>query len=195
MQPNRLPLRPIAYVALFAAIFVVLSTVTIPVGLTPVPITLQTLALLLAGTMIGGGYAFLSIAVVIALTALGFPLLRGAGGFSVLVGYTGGFLWLFPFAAYAAGWFASRIKGTGLLATVQLSLALIVSSALVYAGGIPWYAHVADISLAKAFTLACLPFLPGDLIKVGAAVLITLTVRKLNLVPQLSAKDRIVPLD
>ncbi|WP_082652126.1 biotin transporter BioY [Gorillibacterium timonense] len=196
MKQNQTPpVRAIAYVALFAAIFVVLSAVTIPLGFTPVPISLQTLAILLTGAMIGGGYAFLSIGIVLVLTLLGFPLLHGAGGLSFILGPTGGFIWMFPISAFVTGRLVSRIQGNGPFSVVLMAAAMIVGSGLVYLTGVPWYAHLAGISLGKAFALVCVPFIPGDLIKVGAAVLITATVRKLNLLPRLSAQDQVVPLD
>jgi len=189
------PIRAIAYIALFAAVFVVLSAVTIPLGFTPVPITLQTLALLLAGSMIGGEYAFLSIALVLVLTALGLPLLHGSGGISVFVGPSGGFVWMFPVSAFVAGKLVHRIKGNGLVSTLLMAAAMTFADALLYLTGIAWFAHAADTSLAKAFALVCVPFIPGDLIKIGAAVLITVSVRRLNLLPRLSARDQVVPLD
>ncbi|WP_438432761.1 biotin transporter BioY [Gorillibacterium sp. sgz500922] len=189
------PIRAIAYIALFAAVFVVLSWVSVPLGFTPVPVTLQTLALLLAGSMIGGGYAFLSIALVLALTALGLPLLHGSGGISVFVGPTGGFVWMFPVTAFVVGKLVHRIKGSGPVSILLLTAVMAFADALLYLTGIPWFAHAAGTSLAEAFSLACVPFIPGDLIKIGAAVTVTVTVRKLNLMPRLSALDQVVPLD
>ncbi len=76
----KLSLRGIVFSALMAAILVLFGYISIPIGFSPVPITLQTLAVMLAGGLLGPLYGFLSIALVVILTALGFPLLHGTGG-------------------------------------------------------------------------------------------------------------------
>jgi biotin transport system substrate-specific component len=189
--------RGITYSALFSALFVVLSSVSVPVGLSPVPITLQNFALMLTGALLGAGYGFFAITAVVVLTALGLPLLHGAGGLSLVLGPTGGFIWMFPFSALLIGWVSTRIKSRGLVSFVLLFVTMFVfGSVLLYVSGVPWLAHVAHISLAKALVLGCYPYLPGDLIKAFVASLVVVSIRNLNLMPSLSGKhDHVVPLD
>lgn len=196
LKTQPLSIRAITFTALFGAIFVVLSSVSIPTGLSPVPITLQTFALLLAGTMLGAVYGFFSIATVIVLAALGLPLIHGAGGMALLLGPSGGFIWMFPFTAFLAGFFTKRIHGRGFLAFILLFVALCFSSSIVYITGLWWYAHLSEISLGKAIAGALVPFIPGDLIKAFAATAVLMTVRQLNLMPKLTSnRDQVVSLD
>src|SRR6476660_9360936 len=92
--------RGLVFSALFAALFILFSLITITPGLFPVPFTLQSFALMLAGGLLGARYGFYSIFVVVALTALGLPLLHGQGGLSLILGKSGGFIWMFPVAAF-----------------------------------------------------------------------------------------------
>jgi len=144
-----LPIRGIVYTALFAAMFIVMSMIKIPLPFSPVPITLQNLAVMLAGAFLGARGGFLSIGLVIALTALGLPLLHGQGGLSYVLGPTGGFLFAFPFCAAAVGWCVGKLLNTGLhgrnraLFTFALFVIFIgCGSLLSYLAGVPWLAKV-----------------------------------------------------
>ncbi|MFD2333298.1 biotin transporter BioY [Cohnella sp. GCM10020058] len=170
------------FIALFAALFIAFSYVSIPLGFTSVPITLQTLAVMLAGGLLGARLGFSSIALVVLLAAAGLPLLHGRGGLSTVFGPTGGFIWMFPFQALFIGMTADRLFRKGRKATTRTYAILIFSVvlfgvALAYVGGVPWYAHKAHTSLHAALIGACYPFLPGDLIKAAAAVVIIAALR------------------
>ncbi|MCL6458484.1 MAG: biotin transporter BioY, partial [Gorillibacterium sp.] len=119
-----------------------------------------------------------------------------SGGLALLVGFSGGFVWMFPFTALLAGFLTSRVRGHGLVAFILVFLALTLSSALVYVTGVLWYAHLSEISLGKAIAAVVVPFIPGDLIKAFAATAVFMTVRQLNLLPKLtSSRDQVVSLD
>ena len=171
-------LRGIVFSALFAALLVVFSMVTINLGFSPVPITLQSMAVLLAGALLGARYGFFSMALVVVLTALGLPLLHGNGGLAYLLGPTGGFVFGFPFAALFVGFIVPRIKGNRAFVFVMTFLALEAGSLLLHVIGVPWLAHVARYSLQKAMIQGSYPFLLGDTIKALAATFIVLTVRR-----------------
>ncbi|CAM3949417.1 biotin transporter BioY [Cohnella lubricantis] len=177
-------IRGTVYTALFAALFVAFSSISISLGFSPVPITLQTLAVMLAGGLLGPVFGFWSIAIVVLLTATGLPLLHGQGGLAVLYGFTGGFIWMFPFAALFIGWVSDWLfRGSRKLSRSQyvlLGLAIFIFGVLlVYAGGVPWFAHKAGSSIGKALASACYPFLPGDLIKTIVAAALIGTLRPL----------------
>jgi biotin transport system substrate-specific component len=197
MKSNGLSIRGITYSALFAALFVVMSYATIPAGLSPVPITLQNFALMLTGALLGPIYGFFAIAAVVLLTLLGLPLLHGAGGLSLILGPTGGFIWMFPFSALLIGWLAVRIKSRGPAAFILLFVVMAVfGSGLLYVTGVPWLAHVAHVSFAKALVLGCYPYLIGDLIKAFAAALVVVSIRSLNKAPLLTgSREPVVRLD
>ena len=130
----RLTPRDMTFTALMAALLCALSQITIPLG--PVPITLQTLAVALAGYTLGAKRGTLSVAVYIVLGACGLPVFSGfKGGLAHLIGPTGGYLVGFVFMAALCGLGKKRVFWQGLLAgfggllvvyiigTVQLSLA------------------------------------------------------------------------
>ncbi|MEW9700924.1 biotin transporter BioY [Paenibacillus sp. SI8] len=176
----KLTLRGIVFSALFAAILVLFSFVSIPLGFTPVPITLQTLAVMLAGGLLGARYGFLSMALVVVLTAIGFPLLHGTGGLSVILGPTGGFILIWPFAAGLIGLVMPRIRLQGAMGYVAAFVVLeLFGSLFLYVAGVPWLMHkVPTLTFSKAMFNACYPFLPGDAVKAVVAALIIAPVRQ-----------------
>ncbi|GIP31316.1 biotin transporter BioY [Paenibacillus sp. J2TS4] len=180
MKTSAVTVRGLTFSAMFAALLVVLSFVTIYTGFSPVPITLQNFAVMLAGAVLGARYGLISVGTVVVLTALGFPLLHGAGGPGLIFGPTGGFIWAYPLAAFFIGYFVNRIKGHGIFSFLLLFIVMLAfGSLLLYVPGVPWLAYSAKISLGKAMVLGCYPYLPGDAIKALAAALIVLPVRKL----------------
>lgn len=174
-----LTLRGVAFSSLFAALLVIFSYIRISLGFTPVPITLQTLAVMLAGGLLGAGYGFFSMFLVVALTALGLPMLSGKGGLAVLVGPTAGYIWMWPFAAMLIGLTVQRIKAKGAMEFVLIFAAMYgFGSLLLYVSGVPWLAHAAKMSFDKAMLAGCYPYLPGDAVKAVAATLILIPLRK-----------------
>ncbi|MBJ6364075.1 biotin transporter BioY [Paenibacillus sp. GCM10012307] len=174
------PIRSIVYTALFSALFIVMSAIKLPLGFSPVPITLQNLALMLAGAFLGARYGFLSILFVCILTALGLPLLGGEGGLAVVFGATGGFIWMFPLCALTVGYFSRKVLSSSALGRNKklrllalFAVFMIFGSLLSYVGGVPWLAYAANLSIAKSLTVGMYPFLPGDLIKAAVAAIVT----------------------
>lgn len=174
--------RSLSYIALFAAlmaVFGLIPKIDLPFG---VPITLQSLGVMLAGCMLGPRRGFLAIALFLLAVALGLPLLSGGrGGLSVFFGATSGFLVGWMFGALACGFtmrlLMRRLAGAssaGLLAAAFLSC-VIGGIVVVYAFGIVGLAWVASMSLSHA-ALAMLVFIPGDLIKCGVCALAVQTV-------------------
>ncbi|WP_270170525.1 biotin transporter BioY [Paenibacillus sp. SYP-B4298] len=177
-------IRSIVYTALFSALFIVMSAIKLPLGFSPVPITLQNLALMLAGAFLGARYGGLSILLVCVLAALGLPLLGGQGGLAVVFGPTGGFIWMFPICAVVVGYLIPRAlsssilqKNTTLRFLVLLAIFMGFGSLLSYAGGVPWLAYAANLSLSKALAAGMYPFLIGDLVKAIAATIVTMALQ------------------
>ncbi|GCL70205.1 biotin transporter BioY [Paenibacillus naphthalenovorans] len=174
-----LTLRGVAFSALFAALVVVFGYVSIPLGFTPVPITLQTLAVMLAGGLLGARYGFFSMMIVVVLAALGFPLLQGKGGLPAILGPTGGYVIMWPFAALLIGLLVSKVRSSGWPGYVLVFLIMEgFGSLLLYVTGVPWLAHAAGFSMNKAIALGFYPYLIGDVIKALAATAITVSLRQ-----------------
>lgn len=187
-QPN---IRALVFTACFSALFVMSSFMNLKIGISPVPISLENFVVMLAGAILGPLYGFLSIALVLLLTALGLPVIHGSGGISLLVGPTGGYLWMDPFAAMLIGFAAQRIKGRRGLSFFLMFLAMeAFGSLLLYVSGVPWLAHAAKFSLEKAMTVGCYPFLPGDAVKAVIAASVAVTVRQVFPMHRILGQDR-----
>lgn len=158
--------RGLIFSALFAAVMIALSFLRISLPFSTVPITMQTLAVMLAGSVLGARYGSLAVLIVIGLTAAGFPVMGGSGGLSVLVGPTAGYIFSWPVVAYLIGLFAERIGQNKYTFVKLLAVNFICGALLVYPGGVWWLAHSTGMtSLSKALTAGMWPFLPGDLTK------------------------------
>jgi biotin transport system substrate-specific component len=151
-----------------AVLLVALSAqVSVAVPLTPVPMTLQPLAVLVVGGLLGPAAGAAALVLYLALGMLGLPVFAGgSGGFLHVIGPTGGYLLAFPAAAAVAG-FGSR---GGVLRTLTFSA---LGMAVIHLGGI---AHLALLggNPATAFRVGFAPFFSGDLLKVGLAALVIL---------------------
>lgn len=161
-------------IAVFAALIIVLGAVIVPLP-SGVPITAQTLGVMLAGLVLGPRLAPLAVLLVLALAAVGLPVLAGGrGGLGVFVG---------PSAGYLLGWIAGVVvigllMRTGRFTWWRSAIAALVGGVLVvYAFGIPVQAIVTGVPLGLT-ALSSLAFLPGDLIKVVAATLVVVALRR-----------------
>lgn len=160
--------RDLAQIAVFAAL---IAALTLPgaINVGPVPITLQTLGVMLAGAILGARKGALAVTVYVVLGLAGLPILAGgAAGLGVLAGPTGGFLLSFIPAAFAIGWLAARIRPH--LKLLPLLVATVVGGVVVvYLIGVPWLAAVTGMPLDQALLVGAVPFLPGDLVKAVVA--------------------------
>ena len=170
----RLDATDIARIAVFAAIVAVLG---LPGGFSvfgAVPITAQTLGVMLAGAVLGPWRGALSMVVFLALVAVGLPLLSGGrGGISVFAGPSAGYLIGWIFGALVIG--AIVHAGGRRPALIRTFVGVVVGGILVvYAFGIPVQAFVTRLPIPET-ALQSTVFLPGDLIKSVIATAITLT--------------------
>ena len=138
---------------------------------TPVPITLQTLAVLLTGAALGSKRGTLAMILYLAEGALGLPVFEnGTGGLVHLIGVTGGYLWAFPIAAFVVGLLCERGLDRRILTS---AFAMLPGTLIIYAIGVSWLAIALHISFAKSLVFGLVPFIPGDLLKliIAAALL------------------------
>lgn len=165
MKSRPLQTRDLVYVGLFAALTAVLGLVPpIPVPFLPVPITTQTLGVMLAGSILGSKRGGLALLIFILLVAIGMPILAGGrGGIGIFLGPSGGFVAAFPVAAFAIGWLMERYWQRLHLGRA-IAINLIGGVGVVYAIGVPWLAIAAQLSLPEAIA-GSVAFVPGDVIK------------------------------
>jgi biotin transport system substrate-specific component len=163
--------RNLTHIALFAALIAVLGLVPRIDLISGVPVTAQSLGIMLCGTVLGARRGALAVLLFLLLVALGLPLLAGGrGGLGVFLGPSAGFLIGFPIAAFVTGWIVEHWRvGLGLAAFAG---AVIGGIGVLYVFGIAGMALVLGKSLPEAALLAT-PFFVGDLIKAGLAAGIT----------------------
>ncbi|HEX9858095.1 MAG TPA: biotin transporter BioY [Paracoccaceae bacterium] len=163
--------RNVTYIALFAALIAVLGLVPKIDLLAGVPITAQSLGIMLCGTVLGARRGALAVLLFLGLVALGLPLLAGGrGGLGVFVSPSAGFLLGFPVAAFVAGLVVERWSAP--VGVAAFAGAVLGGIAVLYVFGIAGMALVLGKTLPEAAALAT-PFLAGDLIKAGLAAAIT----------------------
>ena len=163
-----LVVRRVIAVVLGTALVALAAQVAVPIPGTPVPVTLQPLAVLIVGGLLGPALGASSLVLYLLLGAAGLPVFTpfGLPGTARLIGPTGGYLLAYPVAAYAVGRLA--VDGTR---TARVALAALTGLVLIHLGGLAQLLILTG-SAAQAARLGTLPFLAGDLGKLAIAVLV-----------------------
>lgn len=170
--------RNTTLVAGFALFTAICAQIRIPLGFTPVPITGQTFAVLVAGAALGKKLGALSQLTYWLAGLTGLPFYSNAtGGWSVGTGATMGYMIGFTLAAIAIGHLAELKHDRKFITSLP---AMMLGSAIIYICGATWLAHSLNIAVAtgdkNAISLGVAPFLIGDLIKVLLAAASTSTI-------------------
>ncbi|MGT2427011.1 biotin transporter BioY [Amnibacterium kyonggiense] len=151
-----------------AALTAALAQVEVP--LWPVPVTGQTLAVLLVGASLGAVRGAVSMVLYALVGALGAPVFSDwSGGSAVLLGPTGGYIVGFVLAAACTGWLAQRRWERGLLRGL---LAFVAGSGVVFLVGLPWLKLALGLSWAGTLQGGLAPFVVGGLVKAAIAALV-----------------------
>ncbi len=156
----------VAGVSGFAIATAVAAHVRIPLPFSPVPVTMQTFVVLLAGATLGSRSGAGSQVLYLALGACGAPIFTGATAF------TAGYLLAFPVAAWAVGALREREEVWALPAGLALG------TAVIYLLGGGWLALVVGLGAQKAILTGVLPFLAGDAMKLVAVWALTMPMRR-----------------
>lgn len=159
--------RPLA-IALGSLLVAVCAHVSIPLWFTPVPITLQTFAVLLLGLVLSPIDAAGALLLYLCEGAAGLPVFspNGPGGLLQLLGPTGGYLLSYPFAAAFTAWLRLRFADTKFTTSL---FAATTGSVIILVCGAVWLGVLTHRSFGAVLTLSVLPFLAGDILKVIAA--------------------------
>lgn len=156
-------------VAFFALATAFGAYIRIPVPGTPVPITLQTLFVMLSGAVLGKKLGLISQASYLGLGLAGIPVFQGSGFGSLhLLGPTGGYLLGFMAASFLAGKMLEK-RSYGLYA---IAGSFIAAVAVLYSFGIVWLIAIYRMSPATALMIGLMPFLAAEFFKIWAAILV-----------------------
>ena len=165
MSAQRSTSRDLALIATFAGVVAALGVIpaVFPVG-NAVPITAQSMGVMLAGAILGARRGFLAVALLLVLVAIGLPLLAGGrGGLGVFASPSVGFLIGWPVAAYVVGWLTER-GGPSYRLGWGIASNIVGGIVVLYAFGIVGMVVVLDIGVWQAVVLNGW-FLAGDLVK------------------------------
>lgn len=163
----KLSTREMALVAMFTGLTAMGAFISIPIG--PVPITLQTLFVILSGLILGPKLGALSQIVYIILGLVGIPIFAGfTGGLQSVMKPSFGFAIGFIFAAYVVG---KIVHLEEKVSTRNIWIASLVGTVVIYLFGLPYMYYILNVIMAKGLSfvaivkIGCLLFLPGDLAK------------------------------
>ncbi len=169
--------RSFARAAVLASLMGAAAVVgSIPIPFSPVPISLGVLVVYLMGLYLGPYWGVVSIGLYLTAGTIGIPVFaNGTAGVGVLVGDSGGYLWAYPLAVILIG---AVVHGTGDLedpadtSTPVLAATLLAALVVIYGLGTAWLGYVLELGAVEALQLAVVPFVPGDLLKIVAAIAI-----------------------
>lgn len=171
MEHRKQTVYPMAVTGMMAALVAVVAPFAIPVG--AVPLSLCSWMVCLAGYVLGARRAVAAVAVYVLLGAVGMPVFSGfSGGLGKLLGPTGGYILGYLPLALCAGW-AAKCQNRWL----QLA-GMAFGTAILYALGTAWYCVQAGVTVQSALALCVLPFLPGDCLKLAAALAVGPVLRR-----------------
>jgi biotin transport system substrate-specific component len=166
-------LRKAGIVLAGSALLAVCAHIALPLYFTPVPLTLQTFAVLFLGLVLSPQMAAATLCAYLAEGALGMPVFAlgplGSGGFAHLIGPTGGYLLAYPVAATLTSYLWRRMSSNTGRGFTGATISAAVGSLPILALGAAWLAVLTHASAQSILTVAVLPFLPGDALKVVSA--------------------------
>ncbi len=164
--------------AVMAAVICVLGPISIAIPVSPVPISLGSMAVYLAVTVLGMKLGTLSCLIYLLLGLVGLPVFAGgSAGAAKLFGPTGGYLIGYLFLALIAGAFVGRFAENKWKNIAFAALGMILGTIVLYALGTAWLAYSAGMDFQAALWAGVIPFIPGDLVKMVIAVLLGSAVR------------------
>lgn len=164
--------------AVMAAVICVLGPISMAIPISPVPISLASMAVYLAVTVLGMKLGTLSCLIYLLLGLVGLPVFSGgSAGAPKLFGPTGGYLVGYLFLALIAGAFVGRYTENKWKSIAFAALGMVLGTMVLYALGTAWLAYSAGMDFQAALWAGVIPFIPGDLVKMVIAVLLGSAVR------------------
>lgn len=173
INKNTVSIRMLVLCGLFSALIVIGAMIKVP--LPGIPLTLQTMFVLLAGLLLGSRGGLIAVLVYIFMGLVGVPVFTGGGGLMYVLKPTFGYIVGFALGAFVTGWLAERNPDHS---TKQLILAAVAGTAAIYAVGLPWYYVILNyylntpVGAATVMMSGFVMTLPGGIIKIALSVLL-----------------------
>ena len=173
MKNKKLTTYQMAVTALMAAALCVLGPLSVPIG--AIPISLSNFVICLTAWLLGPKFGTLSVAVYLLIGLVGVPVFSGYGaGIAKLAGPTGGYLVGYLLLAFIGGLFIEKSKGQPVIS----GIGLVLGDAACYVLGTIWFMVLTGLDLPTSLTYCVIPYLPGDVIKIVLASLLTIQLDK-----------------
>ncbi|MDD4571308.1 MAG: biotin transporter BioY [Clostridia bacterium] len=174
---TKLNIRIMTLVGLMVAVCGICAQIAIPLPFSPVPLTLQTLAIMVAAMMLGPRWGTLVMLVYVAAGSVGIPVFAQAkAGIGALAGATGGFIWGFIPGAFVMGLLAGETQKD--LKFSKALVSALAGLAIIYCCGVIQLSLVAGLSIGQAILVGVLPYLPLEAVKILLAAKIVSSVRR-----------------
>ncbi|MDR1801127.1 MAG: biotin transporter BioY [Lachnospiraceae bacterium] len=162
-------------IALFTALTCIVSPFSIPIPISPVPITLTNFILCLSLYILGYKSALISCLIYVLLGVVGLPIFSGfQGGIGKLLGPTGGYILGYFFLVFIAGFISEKGKGKRL----WYAIGMVIGTALLYAFGTIWLAKQLNMTFAAALAVGVIPYIIGDVVKMAICLIIAPEIKK-----------------
>ena len=169
--------RDMTLIAVMAALICVAGPLSIAIG--PIPLSLASFAVYLAGAILGWKRGSVAVALYLLIGLVGVPVFSGfSGGVQKLVGVTGGYLVGYLPCALITGLFSGEPGAERSMPVWMPPLGMVLGTAALYVIGTAWFMLQTQNTLAAALGMCVLPFLLGDAVKIAAASVITVPVRR-----------------
>ena len=180
-----------AFIGLMTAVICVLAPLSIPLPVSPVPLSLATLAVVMSGCLLGHRRGAVSVILYLLIGICGMPVFSAYGaGIGKVLGPTGGYLVGYLPLVILTG-LAFSLFNNRLLQ----SLIIVAATAVLYLLGTAWLALSAHLTFSQALLMGVIPYIPGDLVKIIIVVLVGPVIRdrlmKAGLTPEGPGKDRL----
>lgn len=170
--------RNLVLCAMCAAITCILAPLSIPLT-GGVPVSLATFSVMLSGVLLGGPLGALSQLIYVLLAAVGLPVLAGwTGGLGIVLGMTGGYIIGYIPCAWLTGLIYKKYGVTAKKPVKILSmiLGMTAGNIALYVIGTAWYMFITEMTLKASLAACVIPFIPGNIIKMAAVIIIGLPV-------------------
>lgn len=167
--------KDMTLIGLMTAVLCCLGPISIPIPVSPVPLSLTNLVVLLTVFVLGMKHGFISYLIYFLLGIVGLPIFSGfSGGLGKAVGPTGGYLIGFFFMALIAGFFIDKWHGKKFMSIVGMVLGVAICNIF----GTIWLSRQLNISFIAGLSAGVIPYLPGDIAKIILAAIIGPILRK-----------------
>ena len=171
---NKITTRNLTLIAMMAAVTCVLGPLSVPLPISPVPISFTNLAIYFSVMLLGWKRGTISYLIYLLIGLVGVPVFSAfTSGPAKLLGPTGGYLIGFILMAAISGFFVEKFEGK----RGMYFLGMLLGTVITYAFGTAWLAYEAGLSFTAALAMGVLPYIPGDVVKMLLATFIGASMR------------------